>query len=564
MTGPAGFMLSSDGTPLPPGAQSGPRPGARPLTGAGPSRSAQAMSVMESGFTPNPRASMTLSQLTFRNNLMVDGARDVTYGDIDGQLRRAAVDGEQAQQEWDEYDAETEAPQPERPAGRLYGRSLMDDLQDRKAQIHGRQRVFRGDNRPAMMERGQIRRQSTLIDSAALQSRPVTTLLPHGPVASGVEQRPGAKRASTIQPLLNFDSNEQDRAANSKSVFGVDTVWEREMAKLKQMQEMQRLEDEAQQAREDEKQTRKGKGKKGKGKAEPPASPTVPADAASSPNAPELNRMSSAPPTLPTIVPLRNQVLPPGSPGESEASLPPAHRRRSVATLDAGGWFAGSSDGEEEPGEKRNPGAQIPPVSGARDEDSDDDVPLTHIKVHAPESDDDEDAPLSSLVKPKNVLPDLNSGLNLDLAASIGLAPEPTPSKQTKADDSDDDEVPLAIRRQSIMPSSNKPAGEEDDDDDEKPLGLRLSQAPNAMQQRRQTEYQQMMLMQQQQQIMMQQQAMRASMAFGGSTLSFQPHFGGPGSVHSFGAPMFGAPDPKLSRVDKWRHGVSGVEGSDT
>ncbi|QRV72854.1 nuclear receptor corepressor 2 [Ceratobasidium sp. AG-Ba] len=138
--GRAGFMLSSDGTPLPPGAQSGARPGARPLTGAGPSRSSQTLSVMGGGFTPNPRASMSLSQLTFRNTLMVDGARDVAYSDIDGQLRRAAVEGEQVQQDWDELDAETEAPQPERPAGRLYGRSLMDDLQDRKAEIHGRQR----------------------------------------------------------------------------------------------------------------------------------------------------------------------------------------------------------------------------------------------------------------------------------------------------------------------------------------------------------------------------------------------------------------------------------------
>ncbi|KAG9104723.1 hypothetical protein FRC06_011617 [Ceratobasidium sp. 370] len=561
-TGRAGFMLSSDGTPLPPGAQSGARPGARPLTAAGSSRSAQAPSVMGSGFTPNPRATLSLSQLTFRNNLMVDGARDVAYSDIDDQLRRAATEGEQVQQDWDDYDAETEAPQPERPAGRLYGRSLMDDLQDRKSQIHGRRRVFRGDNRPAMMERGQIRRQSTLIDSAALQSRPVTTLLPHGPVISGAEQRSNANRASTIQPLLNFDSNAQGRVANSKSVFGVDTVWEREMAKLKEMQEMQKLEDEAQQAREDEKQQRKGKEKKGKGKAGPPVSPSASADAVSSPNASELNRMSSAPPTLPTIVPLRDQVPPPASPGESETSLPPANRRRSVATLDAGGWFAGSSDGEEESGEKRNSRPRVPPVSGERGEDSDDDVPLTQIKVHAPASDDDEDAPLSSLVRPKSVLPDLNSGLNLDLAASIGLAPEPTPSKRPKTDDSDD-EVPLAIHRQSIMPQSapNKPA--DDDDDDEKPLGLRLSQAPNAAQQRRQAEYQQMMLMQQQQQIMMQQQAMRASLAFGGSTLSFQPQFGGPGSVHSFGAPVFGAPDPKLSRVDRWRHGVSGVEGND-
>lgn len=126
--GRAGFMLSSDGAPLPPGATPGPRPGVRPTT--------QVMS----GFTLNPRMSMSLSQLTFRNTLMVDGARDVAYTDIEQQLHRATSEGEQAHQVWDEIDDETEAPGPERPAGRLYGRSLMDDLQDRKAQIHGRQR----------------------------------------------------------------------------------------------------------------------------------------------------------------------------------------------------------------------------------------------------------------------------------------------------------------------------------------------------------------------------------------------------------------------------------------
>lgn len=431
-------------------------------------------------------------------------------------------------------------------------------------QIPINSRVFRGDNRPAMMERGQIRRPGTLIDSAALQTRPDTVLLPHGPMTSGTDQRPNAHRASTIQPLLSFDSEAPGRAANSKSVFGVDTVWEREMARLKEIQEQQRLDQEAQKAREEEKQKRKGKKiKKNRGKNEPPLSPSAPE---TEPPAPELNRMSSAPPILPNITPL-NQQVPPASPHESEASLPPANRRRrSVATLDAGGWFAGSSD-EEDSGAKRDSGPRTVPVSGGRDDDSDDDVPLTNIKVNAPASDDDEDAPLSSLKPKQGVLPDLKPASTLDIAASLGLAPESTQTKASKADDSDDDEVPLAIRRQTIMPQSpgNKPGAgnDDDDDDDEKPLGLRLSQAPNAMQQRRQAEYQQMMLMQQQQQqqqLLMQQNAMHASM-FGGSMLSFQPGFGGPGSVHSFGAPMFGGmpvQDPKLSRVDQWRHGVEG------
>ncbi|KAJ1309060.1 hypothetical protein OPQ81_004739 [Rhizoctonia solani] len=555
--GRAGFMLSSDGTPLPPGATPGARPGVR--TGLGVSRSNQSTGA---GFTPNPRTTMSLSQLTFRNNLMVDGSRDVAYNDIDQQLRRATAEGEQAEQVWDDYDAETEAPEPERPAGRLYGRSLMDDLQDRKAQLHGRQRVFRGDNRPAMMERGQIRTQSTLIDPIALQPRPVT-VFPHGPITANTEQRPNVNRASTIQPLLSFGSEEPGRVANSKSVFGVDTLWEKEMAKLREMQEQQKLDQEAQRAREEERQKRKlKKGKKGKGKNEAPASSPTHVNATESPRAPELNRLSSAPPTLPNITPLNEQAAP-GSPGESESSLPAAnHRRRSVATLDAGGWFAGSSDEEGEPGAKRGSGPRVAPVSGGRDEDSDDDVPLTNIKVRAPESDDDEDAPLSNL-KPRQsvLLPDLKPASTLDIAASLGLEPEPTQTKAAKDDDSDD-EVPLAIRRQTILlpqDSDKKPmSGNDDSDDDEKPLGLRLSQAPSVAQQRRQAEYQQMMLMQQQQhQLMIQQQAMRASM-FNTSMLSFQPHMGGPGSVHSFGAPI-PIQDPKLTRVDQWRHDVSGV-----
>ncbi|KAH7343384.1 hypothetical protein B0J17DRAFT_174542 [Rhizoctonia solani] len=559
--GRAGFMLSSDGTPLPPGATPGARPGVRPLTGMGTSHSNQSIAA---GFTPNPRATMSLSQLTFRNNLVVDGSRDVAYNDIDQQLRRATAEGEQAEQLWDDYDAETEAPQTDRPAGRLYGRSLMDDLQDRKAQIHGRQRVFRGDNRPAMMDRGQIRTQSTLIDPATLQPRPVT-VFPHGPIIANTEERPNLKRSSTIQPLLSFGSDEPGRAANSKSVFGVDTLWEKEMTRLRETQEQQRLAAEAQRTDEEEKQKRKlKKGKKGKGKNEAPVSSFTAASATDPPSAPDLNRLSSAPPTLPNITPL-NEQAPPASPGESESSLPAANRRRrSVATLDAGGWFAGSSDGEEESGAKRESGPRAVPVSGGRDEDSDDDVPLTNIKVRAPDS-DDEDAPLSNLRPRQSVLlPDLKSASTMDIAASLGLAPEPTQTKAAK-DDESDDEVPLAIRRQTIMlpqGSDNKPeAGNDDSDDDEKPLGLRLSQAPNIAQQRRQTEYQQMMLMQQQQQqLMMQQQAMHASM-FNASMLSLQPRMGGPGSVHSFGVPM-PIQDPKITRVDQWRHDVSGVNDS--
>ena len=105
-------------------------------------------------FTPNPRANLTLSQLTFRNTLMVDGQRDVAYKDIDDHLRWASEEGEQAQlpelqpptvevteveaTDADEY--EIIKKKEKRPPGKLYGRSLIDDLEARKIEMKSKQR----------------------------------------------------------------------------------------------------------------------------------------------------------------------------------------------------------------------------------------------------------------------------------------------------------------------------------------------------------------------------------------------------------------------------------------
>ena len=140
-----GFELSTDGRPLPPGARAARRSSAT-LSMLEPGLSAP---IASNSFTPNPRNSLTLSQLTFRNTLLVDGQRDVAYADIDTRLKRATEDGEQI-----ELDPEPEPePQPEvpivevedanapkRPAGKLYGRSLIDDIEARKAEMRGKQR----------------------------------------------------------------------------------------------------------------------------------------------------------------------------------------------------------------------------------------------------------------------------------------------------------------------------------------------------------------------------------------------------------------------------------------
>ena len=79
----------------------------------------------------------------------MDGQRDVAYTDIEGHLKRATEEGEQIHDEPEpEPEPEPEIPivqveeptGPKRPAGKLYGRSLIDDLEARKAHMRGKQR----------------------------------------------------------------------------------------------------------------------------------------------------------------------------------------------------------------------------------------------------------------------------------------------------------------------------------------------------------------------------------------------------------------------------------------
>ena len=136
---PAGFQLTTVGPPLPPGAKSAGRPVSRPMSSFGGLQ----VPVDSNSFTPNPRASMTLSQLTFRNSLMFGGQRDVAYEDIETGLRRAQEDGEQILQEEnieDEIEEEQKQAQGRAP-GKLYGRSLMDELEARKDKMRSKQRL---------------------------------------------------------------------------------------------------------------------------------------------------------------------------------------------------------------------------------------------------------------------------------------------------------------------------------------------------------------------------------------------------------------------------------------
>ena len=148
-----GFTVShaSDGRPLPPGARTGAR--STMMASMIPSATLEVPNPSDA-FIPNPRNNLTLSQLTFRNTLMVDGQRDLSYGDLEGDIQRATEEGEQiiVEPEPEPEPEPVSAPEPEipiieepkakgRPPGKLFGKSLIDDLEARKAEMKGKQRL---------------------------------------------------------------------------------------------------------------------------------------------------------------------------------------------------------------------------------------------------------------------------------------------------------------------------------------------------------------------------------------------------------------------------------------
>jgi len=124
-----GFQLSRDGPPLPAGARS-------------VRKSMAFEEPTPNPFTPNSRASLSLAQLTFRSGLHT---QDIGYSENVG-MPRATTDGEQIRLPSPEpEEVPTIAVPPEekkdrRGPGRLYGKSLIDDLEARKAVMRGKRR----------------------------------------------------------------------------------------------------------------------------------------------------------------------------------------------------------------------------------------------------------------------------------------------------------------------------------------------------------------------------------------------------------------------------------------
>ncbi|KAH9918206.1 uncharacterized protein BXZ73DRAFT_53089 [Epithele typhae] len=590
-----GFELSVEGRPLPPGARA-----AR--------RSSVTLSVMEPGlapgglappvasnsFTPNPRASLTLSQLTFRNTLMVDGQRDVAYADIDAHLRRATEDGEQIEEEFEQDEVpimDDEPKGPKRPAGKLFGRSLIDDLEARKAEMRGKQRVFRGDDRPSMMQRTQVKRSSTLITPEELK-RPASQHM------NSFHSQPELQRRGSVnaKPLLDFEEGipgaprqNVGPAAATKSVFGVDTLWERELAKLKVIEEQERIAEEERRKREFGEEARRNKKKKNKARANDsslPVSPAPPDSETPSPAPPELHPSSSglsAPPLLPAIPKTARRRPPPPTDNddddESDNDSDNSDAPRPRTQAQTSGWHS-----DEDEGPRRTTGSgprypaamssgppRLPKVGGGGGDSSEEDVPLVATIGRAVQrqqqsrfgGDDssDEDTPLVAVLdKTKGKLPSISGG-SLSLSPRVGNGGQ----------DEDEDDKPLGLRASTAFLGSSMAGG--DGDEDDMPLGMHPDQL-------RKSQYM-MAAAQQQQQQQMFAQAQMAQMAVAHQSMYFgAPSMMGPGffapqmtgmSGMAGGPMMMGFPQlpptpppvqdtTKLVRVDKWRQDVA-VEG---
>ncbi|KAF5364285.1 hypothetical protein D9756_000639 [Leucocoprinus leucothites] len=573
-----GFTLSRDGPPLPPGARTSRR------TSSFLDILDTAPPIASNSFTPNPLGDLTPSQQLFRNTLAVDGQLDAYPED----LPRATEEGQQAQLYPEEVEIEEPLPSPmlpdtttpKRPPGKLFGKSLIDDLEMRKAQMRSKQRVFYGDQRPSMMARGETQRSSTLIDPATL-GRPTTQFIHQS------TSREALARRNSGKPLLSFENEKIPQTSpmpgplNSRSVFGVDKLWEREMTKLHEIEAQEKAEGEERRKREEEEERRrseKKEKKKRKDKKQGGDTTPLPSDSLVTPESDLGPRVSAEPPMLPAIE--RASRRPPpvvddddnDDDDESDDEAIPGHQAPEPA------WHAGSSDEEGGPRRTTGVGPRFPARSRGShppaEVESDEDVPLAatlhkafqqNAGLHPSQfnrldDDEDEERPLSSLLEKAKVKKTSSSVLDINFDKLSA-----TDATRSKVDDDEDDDQPLGLRASRIPPAFSNGGGDEDDDD--RPLGLHPEQ-------QRRTQYEMFTQQQQQQQQIMMQAQLQNSMFFNSSMMGsgfFPPPMATPMMAPMNPMMMMQPPIPipspppvhdaaKFGRVDKWRRDVA-VEG---
>ena len=451
-----------------------------------------------------------------------------------------------------------------------------------------------------MMARGQTQRPSTLIDPSSLNQRASSQKLLAGP-----DPRPNISRSGSLggKTLLNFDEDRSPALQTSpsggrkaaRSVFGTDTLWEREMARLKEI-ETQEAEEQRRQEAAESKQLEKKSKKKRKGKGKEKEIPQVVPVEEPEPSVPVEAPASALPATQ---RPIPRTALPPPGDDETESSSEPSDvdvPRQPPPKADADGWHSGESDKEVDgPVRTTGVGPRYPNRTGTRrrapaphsatqpadDDDSEEDLPLAAtvsravqratrlgFPASAEQSDSDEEKPLSQLLTKSKYLDaasfDDNKADYLDASASA------TPGRvegDGEDEDEDEDDKPLGLRVSRFMASQSQFGNADDSDEDDRPLGLhpeqqRRTQYSMFLQQQQLQQQQQ----QQQQQLLLQAQ-MQQSMMFSPPSMIGSAFFGAPVMPQMMpmmpppvpASPPPGAPDmTKFGRVDRWRHEIAG------
>jgi hypothetical protein len=320
-------------------------------------------------------------------------------------------------------------------------------------------RYFTGDSRPAMMDRSSFAAQHDpssatsptgaqvpllqFGDDGDLHRSPTSPDMPYHPSNNRLSHMPTSNSTSQLVPPRPID-----RMSKSNSVFGIDQVWESEMARLKirQAQEaeqarlVQEREEEEERRKREKKDKKSKKDRKGKGK-----------------------MTESDYQTQDQLAVDRDQDLTDDiSPVQRVPDLPPMLQ------------FS-----PEKPPARSKPEPES---------DSDEDVPLSRIRnaksrpsslypstqQRQAESSDDSDVPLSRLRKSKTSNPNPPAAekpaliLSTDFAPTLDLGLEEI---------GEDDDVPLLLRQAHIKHLAQEKSN---DDDDDLPLGVRQSMLLNS------------------------------------------------------------------------------------
>ena len=350
-----------------------------------------------------------------------------------------------------------------------------------------------------------------------------------------------------------------------RSVFGVDTVWQREMAKLRKEEEAERAAD---------KQVNSKR-------------------AAGLPTAEDFELDGALPQTyeddqdedlhhIPlldgsSVVATPLPVLPP-IPSANDMSS------RRAQPVDIDDWGA-SDDENPKPARrtKRNRAANRLPhqAQASRNDSSDEDLPLTKAfkinkrpvasKLDESSSEDEPLAKILVCMLPIACLP-LQSLTDIDLQAKKQppvLPTIPVVSAPSSSDgEEEDDDVPLALRRMTMMNLQSGSGDKPDEDDDDIPLAQKHLSAAHAQAQRQSAMFPHQQ-QQHQQQLLYQQQAMFANPMAGGFGMPpmAMPMMGMPMMSPYMGMnpSMMSIPQmqpPQDPAIDRWRREVELKEGS--